>query len=102
MSCVLPPCRGFSRKRPEYGLAPLARSGGRDFARIAQEFEVHGVLQFVVAEPIEAVFFERADPTLGHGHALPIGLLAATFRVAAPGFDAVAARVVVRIDVQSD
>ncbi len=64
---------------------------------------MHGVLQPVAAQPVEAEALEDVHPAGGHGHPLVDGLhLALAERVIAPLGHAHAAGVQVRIDVDGD
>lgn len=72
----------------------------KDLVGLPKELEVHGVLQVVVTEPVETVALKGFDPALRKGCALVDGLaIALAGWVIGPGFDAVAARITIGVDV---
>src|SRR6185437_4719851 len=90
-----------ARSRP----SRLGCRGGtlaRDPVGIAEELEVHRVLERVVAQPVEAEALERLDPAARQRRALVDGALILADRVGRPGGDAAAARVPAGVDVDGD
>jgi hypothetical protein len=81
----------------------LLRRRSDDLLGSSEELEVHRVFERVAPQPVEAVALERVDETRGHRGALEGALhFLRALRCLVPRLDAVAARVLLGVDVDRD
>ena len=69
---------------------------------LPQEFEMHGVLQFVVAQPVKSVLFKDIYPAHGHNHPFVHGEFLLAHGVLTPLGNTTATCVLARVQIKGE